>query len=266
MNAQFISKHVELKELGLSFDIPDGWSGQVEGDYILLSHTAIPGLMALSTNTSKSVMELQQLAEQGIVEAGVHLVANGDFTVINQNRLEGMYKGTFNGQQVKAHAIGLISSMGHGVNIIILAEPDKLNEQHKTAANTLASSVTFYKSEDNQATGFWKKKLMGKQLYFGLTRGSGSDTKIIDLCGDGSFYYYARTHIAFDEIYGQGSANRNTNTMGNYTIYSTDTASSFLELVFDNGEVYVYALTTNDAGNTFLDNSRYYVQNSERCN
>ena len=122
----------------------------------------------------------------------------------------------------------------------------------------------FYKAKDSEATTFWKQKLIGNQLHFGLTRGDGSERRIIDLCANGSFYYYANSHIAFDESYGYGSANSNANNTGTYTIYTTGTAT-ILELTFDNGEIYEYGLSTNEAGNIFLDNSQYYVQSSKRC-
>ena len=265
MKAQ-LPKQVNLEELGLSFEIPDGWTGQVEGDYILLGHGTIPGLMVLSANTAKSIPELKQLAVQGIVDEGVQLSVDGEFTATGNNRLEGFYKGTFNGVAAKCYAIGLINGLGKGMNILILTETDKFTEQHKSEANKLASSVVFSQAQDSQTTTFWKQKIVGKQLYFGLTRGDGSEKRVIDLCSDGSFLYYGNSHIAFDEDYGYGSANNNTDNIGSYTIYSVDTATTFLELIFDNGEVYEFALSTNEAGNTFLGNSRYYVQNSERCN
>jgi len=265
MDAQQLSKHVELKELGLSFDIPEGWQGQVEGDYILLGHKTIPGLMVLSSNTTTSITVLKQQAEEGVVDEVVQLNADGDFLIKNNQRIEGGYKGTFNGQRVKGYAIGLINGLGKGMNILILTETSVFTEAHKKEADKLANSIVFYKAEDSQATTFWKQKLMGKQLYFGLTRGDGSEKRTIDLCSEGSFSYYGNSHIAFDESYGYGAAGNNQNDSGTYYIYSLGNAS-VLELTFTSGHVVEYDLSTNEAGNTFLDNTRYHVQNSDRCN
>ena len=93
-----------------------------------------------------------------------------------------MYTGTFNGQQVKGHALGLINGLGKGMNILILTATTEFSEVHKKEADKLASSVEFYKAKDSEATTFWKQKLMGNQLYFGLTRGDGSEKRTIDLC------------------------------------------------------------------------------------
>ncbi|MFS4447354.1 hypothetical protein [Maribacter sp. 2307UL18-2] len=258
-----ISQHVELQELGLSFDIPEGWRGQVDGDYIVLGHQSIPGLMILSSNTNSSAKDLKQQAEQGVFEEGVQLTADNAF-LIKKNRVEGTYSGTFNGQQVKAYAIGLINGLGKGMNILILTETTAYSQAHRKEANKLASSVEFSQAEDSNATSFWKQKLMGKQLYFGLTRGDGSEKRTIDLCSDGGFAYYGNSHIAFDESYGFGSAGSNENDSGTYTIYSVGD-TSVLELAFTDGTIVEYDLSTNEEGNTFLDNSRYYVQDSNFC-
>lgn len=265
MQSQQLSQQVDLPELGLIFEIPDGWSGQVDGDYILLGHTTIPGLMILSTNTAKSIPELEQLAAQGIVDEGVKLDVDGEFKAAGNNRLQGFYKGTFDDVAVKCYAIGLINGLGRGMNILILTETYKFTEQHKAEANTLASSVVFTQAEDAQGTTFWKQKIMGKQLYYGLTRGDGSEKRILDLCSDGSFHYYGNSRIAFDENFGFGSADGTNTATGNYTITNIGKAT-ILSLTTTEGKVYVVALSTNEAGNTFLDDSRYYVQNSERCN
>lgn len=265
MKAQILEKQVNLKELGLSFEIPNGWRGQVDGDYILLGHQSIPGLLILSSNTSKNSAALKEFAELGVAEENVQLTADGEFFVKDDLRVEGMYTGTFHGQSVKGYSIGLINGLGKGMNILALTETSAFSETHKKEANKLASSVLFYKAEDSQPTTFWKQKLMGNQLYFGLTRGDGSDRRTIDLCTDGNFYYYSNSHIAFDESYGYGSAGNNESDNGTYAIYSLGNAS-VLELTFTSGNIVEYDLTTNEAGNTFLDNSRYYVQESDRCN
>ena len=263
--AQQLSQYVELQELGFSFDIPNGWSGQVDGDYIVLGHSTIPGLMILSSNTSKDVQTLKEEALNGIVDDGVKLKPSGDFILKGDNRVEGMYKGTFNGQQVKGYAIGLINGLGKGMNIMILTETMKFTEQHKSAANKLASSVKFYKAKDSEVTARWKNKLVCKQLYHGLTRGDGSDKIMIDLCSNGSFYYYDNSRIAYDESYGYGSANGNKNNTGTYKLYSVGT-TTVLELTFTNGEVYEYDLSVNEQKHTFLDTTRYFVVASKKCN
>ncbi len=47
----------EYKELGLSFEIPIGWTSQVDGDYMFLKHNDISGLMVvLAENSDPNVL------------------------------------------------------------------------------------------------------------------------------------------------------------------------------------------------------------------
>ena len=130
MKAQILEKQVNLKELGLSFEIPDGWRGQVDGEYILLGHQSIPGLMILSANTSKNSTALKEFAELGVAEENVQLTVDGNFLVKDDQRVEGMYSGTFHGQSVKGYAIGLINGLGKGMNILVLTETTAFSEAH----------------------------------------------------------------------------------------------------------------------------------------
>lgn len=281
--AQALPQHIELQELGLSFDIPQGWTGQLEGEYIILGHTTIPGIMILSQNNSKSTQEMINFAMQGIQEEGVQLRPVGQFAPKGNNRAEGTYTGWFNGSQVKAYAIGIINKLGSGINILILTEAGLFNQSHKVEANKLAGSVRFYQAEESQNTVFWRNKLQGKQLKYMYTNTSSdytggsvglSETTTIDLCSDGSFYFYSnsQSHIAVGSIAGDqstasssgGTNLSNNNSNGTYKIYSLG-QESFLELYFQNGTVVTYDLSSDNSGQTFLDDTRYMVLENQRC-
>jgi hypothetical protein len=281
--AQALPSHVALQELGLSFDIPPGWTGQIEGEYILLGHNSIPGIMILSQNNSLNTEEMVNLAGQGIEEEGLQLRPEAQFETKGSKRVEGSYTGWFNGSQVKAYAIGMINNLGSGINILILTESKLFNQVHKAEANKLANSVRFYQAKESGNTVFWKNKLLGKQLKYLYTNTSTdyeggsvglSEITTIDLCSDGSFFYYSnsQSHIAVGStaadqstVASSGGANlSNNNTSGTYLIYSLG-QETFLELSFQNGTVVEYDLSANDSGQTFLDNTRYLVLENQRC-
>ena len=46
--------------LGISFKIPDGWVGQQSGDYLVMGHNSIPGMIIMSMHQSN----LEQLKEE----------------------------------------------------------------------------------------------------------------------------------------------------------------------------------------------------------
>lgn len=267
--AQQLPSHNEFQELGLSFDIPFGWQGQLSDSSVLLGHNSISGLMVLTENTAKNATQLKTLAMEGLTDEGVQLTPSDEFRVVANNRVEGFYQGQFNGAQVKVYAIGLINGLGNGMNIIIMTETDKFTQQHQQEANKLAKSVKFFKSIDSNATQNWKNKITGTQLkYFNTSTFSGgsgiSDRTTIDLCNNGQFIYYSNSHASFDSSGGYGSANNQNNNQGSYAIKTLGT-QSYLQLTFTNAEVYEYALSTNQQNNTFLDDSRYLIADLESC-
>ncbi len=282
MSAQTLPKQVDLQELGLKFEIPDGWSGQPGDESILLGHQSIPGMMILTLSESKDATTLKSLAEKGIHDQGVDLKPTGDFKLKGNNRVEGMYEGTFDGTMVKVYAIGLINGYGNGMNIYVLTEPEKFTNQHKSEANKLATSVQFYQAQDSEATAFWKNKLIGKQIKYlsssydtdysgGST--SSSTTNTIYLYEDGTCYYYYNSFASFDagdadkgdiddSSDGFGYANSRDQNEGNFLIY-TDLEGSYLELTMQDGKVFEYKLERNEKGHTLLNGTRYFVTTPE---
>ncbi len=281
--AQALPQQVELQELGLGFDIPPGWTGQIEGEYIFLGHNSIPGLMILSQNNSMNTEEMLNFAMRGIEEEGLQLRPEAQFATKGNKRVEGYYTGRLNGTQVKAYAIGMINNLGSGMNILILTEAGLFKQAHIVEANKLASSVRFYQAKESNSTVFWKNKLLGKQLKYMYTNTNSdyvggsvglSEITTIDLCSDGSFFYYSnsQSHIAVGSTAADqstasssGGANlSNSNISGTYLIYSLG-QETILELSYQDGTVVEYDLSTNHSGQTFLDNTRYLVLENQRC-
>lgn len=283
-SAHALPRHVNLQEFGLSFDIPPGWTGQVQGDYIILGHQSIPGLMILFENKTSDAVALKRLAMQGIRDEGIQLNATGNFSV-NNNSVRGMYQGIFSGAQVKSYAIGLINGLGSGINIFILTETNKFSQAHKAEAEKLAKSVKFFKSKKTDQTLQWQNKIVGRQLkymstvsdsdYVGGSSGF-SEVITIDLCSNGRFIRYYNSHASFNsgdasaeagsinELSGFGFSDATGQGAGKYKIYSLG-EESFLEFTSDKGKVTEYDLSVNDDGATYLDKTRYMVLVSKQC-
>ncbi len=143
---QTLYSHVEFQELGLSFDIPQGWKGQLTDAAVILGHYRLAGLMILTENQSQTAKDLKKLAMEGLADDGVQLTPVEEFDLIGENRVEGFYQGTFSGFQVKAYAIGLIN----GMNIVILTE-----------AKQLTGSVKFYQAKELDSSKFWRNRIVG---------------------------------------------------------------------------------------------------------
>ena len=268
------AQHMELSELGLSFDIPQGWKGGEQEDYILLGHETIPGLMIISQNTAKNTASLKKSSMEPINEAGLFLAPDGDFVVVSDSRVEGNYTGTYQGEAVKAFMIGLSNSEGVGITILILTSSNIFGDNHITEANKLAKTVQFFKPKDTDNTHFWKNRIEESQLkYMHTSRGSDysggysgtSDVVIINLCTNGQFSYYANANASFDSSGGFGSANNTAANQGIYTIYSKGN-ETYLELQFDDGNANSYELVVSSEEHTLLNGSRYFITQLEGCN
>lgn len=285
VDAQALPQHVEFQELGLRFDIPNGWTGQISGDYVVLGHNTVPGIMVLFENNSPDANSLKTLAEQGIYTDVAALSSLGTFNVVATNRVEGMYQGLFDGTNAKGFAIGLINGLGKGLSILIVTEANKFTESHKVEAKKLANSVTFFQGRESSNTKTWKNKIVGKQLKYMNTSSSsdytggyaGVSAKItIDLCANGTFAYYSNTNSSFSSgnsnanagsinaQSGFGYTNASDDAEGNYTIGSVGN-NAYLTLNFKSGKVVEYDLSVSDQNETYLDNNRYMVLTSERC-
>ncbi len=276
--AQRLPQHVELAELGLSFDIPAGWVGQLTDDAIILGHNQLSGLMVLTENSSSDPVSLKQQALQGIQDDNIQLRAQGEFIIKHNNRVEGMYTGHFNGAAVSSYGIGLINGLGHGMNILVITEQTQFTEQHKQAANELAASVKFYQAKDSNITQQWKQHLVGNQLKYMKTQGGSdygggysgtSSVRQIDLCSNGQFAYYSNNHSSFSTGSstpgGFGYANAQGDGTGSYTIRSLG-EESVLILSFNNGDEREYQLSYTAEQHTLLNGQRYFVVDSEQCN
>ncbi|GGG23720.1 hypothetical protein GCM10011344_25620 [Dokdonia pacifica] len=264
-NAQ---EQVSLEDFGVSFTLPAGWTGDFQGDYVVLGHTTIPGMMILSDNPTRTIETVVSTAQQGIQEDGFNLTADGTFKKVNAKRAEGYYKGTYDySTKVKAYAIGLIDGQGKGMSILILTETNVFSQDHVSAANQLATSVNFFKPKASKITKEWEQRLVGQKLTYRNT-GDGPDggsvTRIINLCTNGTFTFYFNAHASFDVAEGFGYANSNEDSRGRYTIYSLHN-DSYLTLNFDNGKEIEYKLTLDPKEYPVLNNTKFIPLDAEGC-
>lgn len=269
MNAQ----HIDLSELGLRFDIPPGWTGEEQGDHLLLGHHTIPGLMIVSQNTSKDVATLQNKLREPITEEGLFLEPNGHFTTVSSTRVEGHYIGTYLSQTVQAYVIGLVNTKGVGMTILMLSSSDVFGDNHREEAKKLARSVQLFQPKVTDNTSYWKNRIIGSQLKYMHTSGGSdysggysgtSDVVMINLCANGQFTYYSNASASFDSSGGSGHAVNNAANQGVYKIYSKGN-ETYLDLQFEAGNTNTYELLVNSQEHTLLNGNRYFITTLEGC-
>ncbi len=267
MNSQTYWQTAEYKELGLSFEIPIGWTSQVDGDNMFLKHNDISGLMVVFESRSTRVNELLSLANNGIIEEGVELISLNDFKVTSENKVEGHYEGIFMGAIVKAYAIGLINGLGSGISVLAIVEPNHFNDNLKTEAQNLIDSVKFEEIKLSKKTRFWQDRLVGNRLKYFDTRTSNdfngvissgiSDRETLELFNDNSFYYLVNNQ----SFVNSGTLGNGEGSSGDYRIVTLGD-STYLQLFFK-GDSLEFELSVTDSNYTLLNGRRYLVVSLE---
>jgi hypothetical protein len=139
-----LPQHNDYLELGLKFEIPEGWSAEQKGDIVTMGHQTIPGLIIMSFNEAESAELLKMEAMKGVLDDGVNLKTMGDFEISNDNKVSGVYEGIWDGAEVKCFVIGLVNKFGPGVNILAVTTKEVYSDQHVMEVKKIATTVVFY--------------------------------------------------------------------------------------------------------------------------
>ncbi|MCP5050073.1 MAG: hypothetical protein GY940_23105 [bacterium] len=250
-------------EWGMTFKTPAGWTAKLtESGYVLGSNNQ-KGLMIILPHEAKSLQQLRMEAQQGLHEGNTNLNPSGALNTFGQNGIAGEFKGTLEGQQAQAYAIGLISPYGPGATILVAAEPQSFSNKHKESANQLARSIQFFKPPVSPVARQWKQTLSNCKLsYYSRysSSGSGYTTETsIDLCAKGFFRYGNKDETVLNAVpgtvtggysmsYGKGSGTWSVTIRGQNVI---------LVLKFYNNKVWEYTVTTDEKQRTYLNGKRY---------
>lgn len=258
---------VTVPQAGVEFTIPQGWIGQpTETGYVLGSNTEA-GAIFLANHQSPSLAALRQQAMSGIYEEGLQLRIEGTLEDISENAIGGTYAGSFQGQIVKAYAVGLINPFGRGVSILALTTPQMFTERHRQLAKEIAGTMRFFKAEASPIVNEWKNALTNSRLTYMdsySTQGGGySSTVTIDLC-PGFFKRDESNKVNADVggVFGSGhSAGQGS---GTWEIIQDTSGNAILELTYTDGRVKEYTLQYVD-GKTMLNGTRYFRTNDAQC-
>ncbi len=273
-----VRQSVDLKELGISFDLPRGWKGKMMEEYIFLGHQSIPGFMVLFENEAGTAEKARVKALEGIQEEGIELSPKGDFQIVSDRQVEGYYSGSYDGTDVEGFAIGLVSTFGSGISMLILTSAGQFSNTHVEEARKLARSVKFSAPVAHEQVTFWKNRIVGyklKYLYSYHSPGSNGSSVYsrinidIDLCTNGRFHYRYEEYNSIDtglSESGTSSAmglSEKDNT-GTFEVYMEGNAP-YLDLVADSGKVRTYSLAITSDDVPLLEGDKYYVDNSNKC-
>lgn len=200
---------------GFKFRVPEGWGAQKTGEYILLGHNTIAGVIFVLPHTEQTLQQVQAQMQSGLSEEGVQLFPSGALQPLGNNAVAGEYSGVFNGQQAKARGIGTASPYGGGAYIVGLATLDKYSRDLSNAADAIARGMQYFKMDSSDLVRHFSG------TWVSMTK---STMTTITLAPDGSYYYGYEAGYSggFGNQYGDqtgswGTAREDTNR-GRWTI------------------------------------------------
>jgi len=127
-------------EMGISFTLPTGWSGQKQGDAMFLTSTTYKGFILIQRHAYISIEQMANDARQGIVDeaAGMRLMPASQFQAFGKNGLAGEFSGMVQGRQARTYAVGLIAPGGGGVTIMAATEAPSYTEAYPGFVRSIA--------------------------------------------------------------------------------------------------------------------------------
>lgn len=271
------ANRIRNENWGLTFLVPEGWQAravQGESAYILGS-SEIDGLMLVLPTTTPTLEQLRVDMQQGVHEdGGTALHPDGEIATFGEDGLAAEYRGSLEGQSVRAYVASRIAPEGMGASVLVATEPTAFDRVHRTAARRLARKIQFFQPETTPVVAEWQKRLRGRVLskYRRYNAGGGGSTSrtTIDLCAAGHFYHSRRHQASFNtgEPTG-GYATGARQGAGHWEVIAQSDRPR-LRLTFHDGDVWTYELGWGDnipgssSRYTSLDGDNYLRTPSER--
>ena len=252
---------VNYAQLGISFEIPDGWIGQETGDYFLMQSNATPGFILMMIEEYSSIDEMKSDIKMGYKEGfSTNLTPVGSISLLDDNTLVGEYSGKVEGEPAKAYLTGTINPHGSDVIVLAITSSDLYSKKYKQLALSLEKSLQFKSPLKAEVSNDWMTMLSGVRLTYmdsysstsgGISGGYSNEIKI-DLCQAGYFNYYGNNSMTIGSDVSSGYSGGNTQGNGKWAIEGDK-----LKLSFNNGKVWEYILSISDE-KLYLDNDRYF--------
>jgi len=270
------SGKVDYPQIGLSFQVPEGWVGQ-EGDGVyFIAHNSIPGMVIIIPHSKPmSTEEMITESSAGLqFSEGTIFNPVGDLSKLNKNSMGGEFEGNYDYNPAKAFIIGMANPKGNGVTIVSVTSSEAYKSSiYKALAMDVQSSVVFSVVEATNSTNEsvasgtlkdWNYQLGDTKLtymesyYSGGENGGGYNmTEEIHLCKAGYFLYHDQNFVAVGGSNVSGYSGGNSQGHGSWQII--DRAGSFvLMLSFNEGSVKEYNLEWGEESKLYLNGYRYY--------
>jgi hypothetical protein len=265
---------VEYPQLGVSFEIPEGWAGkQGEGIY-MIGHNSIPGVVLLIPHESQLSTE-QMITEcyRGITLGEGTVFRPADKVTETENYVCGDFKGTYQYSPAGAYIIGMANRYGTGLTIVAVTGADSYtSETYSNVSHEVRESVEFSETRTavqsimalSGSLADWKYQLGDTKLtytdsyYSGGEHGGGYNMKEeIHLCKAGHFLYYDQSTVAAGGADVSGYSGSTVQGHGIWDVIDKG-GSYILILTFNGGTTREYSLGWGENKELYMNGYRYY--------
>jgi len=127
---------------GFSLTLPQGWKGESSAEGAIVGHDQISGVIIVMLHDAPDMETVSGYLQEGLAEESIQLYPASEPKKEGKNSLSGLFDGFYEGQSVKAKAIGVLAPGGTGgAFIIALTTPEQFGAQLTKAADALAKSL-----------------------------------------------------------------------------------------------------------------------------
>ncbi len=258
------SGNVNFEQLGISFDIPEGWVGQeANGVYVIASYTKA-GVIILSPQDYSGLDVMKAELAKGYKEdGGTSLMPSSAISELDANTVTMECSGTLQWQAAKGFVTATMNQFGQDVVIMAITTANLYTEEYKNLVLGLERSLTFAKPKVAPASNDWKSLLSGVKLTYmdsyysssytdGGVSGGYSTKMVFDLCSQGYFIHYGSDNMTVGSDVSSGYSSGNSQGSGRWEVIGNT-----LKLTFNNGRVWEYQLSMKE-GKTYLDGKKYF--------
>lgn len=197
----------ELAQLGLSFDLPKGWTGGIPPgqEIFVMAAPEVEGFIFLSVNQSSQAEITQTMAGQIPLDEGMVLIPSAT-PKTKKNKVTNTY--TVTGTEYSGEGTAIIGPSGVSLLVLALAAPAGMDSTKK-AANAVIASAKLTKPKAAKSnvgkagSGPWDARIRGKRLIRFYSGNDYSERETYDLCADGT--YIRKISMGGTSILGTGN-------------------------------------------------------------
>lgn len=134
---------VENPEAGVRFTIPDGWSGELSGDVLVMRSDSSSFAMLLIEHHHSDLDGLRSELAQGVNQDGFSLGLMGMVSPYGEKGLSSQYKGMVRSRETSAYLVSLLHPYGRGLSIMAIGNSDEMGRDWVELVNGFADAIEF---------------------------------------------------------------------------------------------------------------------------